>query len=138
MLDIHNYTGFVAAIVLFQIIPGPGTITILSSTARGGIRSGMGAVAGTLAGDTRFKAGAVLGLAAILAARPVLLSSLQWAGIAYLCWTGVQLLLCRNGEGVVGSGEENPRNHFRKAFAICVTNPKAIMFFMAFFPLFLA
>src|SRR5262249_52989928 len=77
------------------------------------------------------------GLAAILAARPVLLSSLQWLGIAYLCWIGVKLLLFRNEQEVVGAGEDSPRNHFRKAFSICLTNPKSIMFFMAFFPLFL-
>src|SRR6516162_1971884 len=137
MFGIQNYGSFVVAIVVFQLIPGPGTIAILGSTARGGIRAGMGAVAGTLMGDLLFMLSAVLGLAAILAARPVLLSSLQWAGIAYLCWIGVKLLLFRNEEEVNGPGAENPRSHFRKAFSICLTNPKAIMFFMAFFPLFL-
>jgi threonine/homoserine/homoserine lactone efflux protein len=137
MCGIQNYGSFVAAIVVFQLIPGPGTIAILGSTARGGIRGGMGAVAGTLAGDLLFMLSAVLGLAAVLAARPVLLSSLQWAGIAYLCWIGVKLLLLRTDEKVSGPGKESPDSHFRKAFSICLTNPKAIMFFMAFFPLFL-
>jgi hypothetical protein len=43
MFGIHNYASFVAAIVAFQIIPGPGTLTILNATARHGVRSGMGA-----------------------------------------------------------------------------------------------
>jgi threonine/homoserine/homoserine lactone efflux protein len=29
------------------------------------------------------------------------------------------------------------RDHFRRAFAVSLTNPKVILFFMAFFPLFL-
>ena len=77
MFGIHNYASFVAAIVAFQIIPGPGTLTILSATARHGPRSGMGAVFGTLTGDLLFMLGAVLGLATVLAARPVILFSLQ-------------------------------------------------------------
>ena len=85
MFGIHNYAGFVAAIVAFQIIPGPGTLAILSSTARYGICSGMGAVFGTLAGDVLFMLSAVLGLAAVLSARPGILSALQWVGIIYLC-----------------------------------------------------
>ncbi|MGO9114111.1 MAG: LysE family translocator [Thermoguttaceae bacterium] len=138
MCGIHNYTSFVAAIVAFQIIPGPGTLTILNATARHGIRSGMAAVLGTLLGDLLFMFGAVLGLAAVLAARPVILSSLQWVGIAYLCWLGLRLL--RAPVADESADAARARNHwasFRQAFAVCLTNPKAIMFFMAFFPLFL-
>ena len=98
----------------------------------------MGAVLGTLAGDFLFMLGAVLGLAAVLASRPLLLSSMQWVGIGYLCWLGLKLL-CRPAqtEGAGAAREQNPWTHFRRAFAVCLTNPKAIMFFMAFFPLFL-
>lgn len=139
MFGIHNYASFVGAIILFQVIPGPGTLFILNATARHGVRSGMGAVFGTLAGDLLFMAGAVLGLAAVLAARPVILSSLQWVGIAYLCWLGLKLLLAPIAEDRGNAVRvENQWTHFRQAFAVCLTNPKAIMFFMAFFPLFLA
>ena len=138
MFGIHNYASFVAAIVTFQLIPGPGTLTILNATARHGVRSGMGAVFGTLTGDLLFMLSAVLGLAAVLEARPVMLLSLQWAGIVYLCWLGLKLL--RTPVSDDSAGEAPVQNHwtcFRQAFAVCLTNPKAIMFFMAFFPLFL-
>jgi len=139
MFGIHNYTGFVLAIIAFQIIPGPGTLAILNATARNGIRSGMGAVFGTLTGDLLFMLGAVLGLAAVLAARPVILSSLQWVGIVYLCWLGLQLLRTPVADADVNAMREPSHwPSFRQAFAVCLTNPKAIVFFMAFFPLFLA
>lgn len=138
MFGIHNYPSFVAAILLFQISPGPGALTILNATARHGVRAGMGAVLGTLAGDFLFMLGAVLGLAAALAARPVILSSLQWLGIIYLCWLGLNLLFrpSASEEPKAAPGSER-WTCFRQAFAVCLTNPKAIMFFMAFFPLFL-
>jgi len=138
MFGIHNYASFVAAIVAFQIVPGPGTLTILNATARHGVRSGMGAVFGTLAGDALFMLGAVVGLAAVLAARPVLLSALQWAGIVYLCWLGLKLL--RTPAANEPEAAPTVQSHwtcFRQAFAVSLTNPKVIIFFMAFFPLFL-
>lgn len=138
MFGIHNYSSFVAAILAFQLIPGPGTLAILNATARHGVRSGMGAVFGTLTGDLVFMFGAVLGLAAILSARPALLSSLQWIGIVYLCWMGLKLLCAPADERT--SKEPEAQNHwrsFRQAFAVSLTNPKVLMFFMVFFPLFL-
>lgn len=138
MFEIHNYAGFVAAIVGFQIVPGPGTLAILNATARHGVRAGMGAVLGTLTGDLLFMLGAVLGLAAALAARPVIFSSLQGAGIVYLGWLGLKLL--RAPVTDEGGNVAQARNYwafFRQALAVCLTNPKAIMFFLAFFPLFL-
>jgi leucine efflux protein len=138
MFGIHNYASFVLAIVAFQLIPGPGTLTILNATGRHGIRSGMGAVLGTLTGDFLFMLGAVLGLAAVLVARPVFWSALQWAGILYLCCLGLKLLLAPAASDEADA--KRAQNHwtsFRQALVVCLTNPKAIVFFMSFFPLFL-
>jgi leucine efflux protein len=139
MFGIEHYGSFVVAIVAFQLVPGPGTLTILNATARYGVRSGMLAVGGTLAGDFLFMLGAVLGLATLLAAHPAVLSSLQWLGIAYLCWLGLKLLgKPSEKEETAPARSTERRRCFRRAFAVCLTNPKAIMFFIAFFPLFLA
>lgn len=138
MFDIENYGSFIMAVIVFQMIPGAGTLTILHASAREGFTGGMKAVFGTLSGDFIYMLAAVLGLAAILAAYPDILAAAQWIGVIYLCWLGLKLLL---------SPQTNPDSHpdagghgwlyFRQAFAVCLTNPKAIMFFMAFFPLFL-
>ncbi len=136
---IQSYASFLGAIVLFQIIPGPGTLAILGATARGGKSAGICAVLGTLSGDLLFMLCAVLGLASVLSARPVVLASLQWIGIVYLCWLGLQLLRAPRAEDGVGLAVvPTKRVYFRNAFFVGLTNPKAIMFFMAFFPLFLS
>jgi threonine/homoserine/homoserine lactone efflux protein len=138
MLEIENYLNFVFAIVVFQLVPGAGTIAILNATARNGRRVGMAAVAGTLVGDFIFMLAAVAGLAAVMRTNPVLFQALQWLGAVYLCWLGIQLLRARieenTGEGVL------PRtswSHFRQACAVSLTNPKVMLFFVSFFPLFL-
>jgi len=138
MFGIQNYASFVAAIVIFQLIPGPGTLAILNATARNGIGAGMGAVVGTLVGDFIFMVAAAAGLAAFLTANPFFFQGLQWFGAGYLCWMGLQLL--RAPIQPIELGEEQGKAgwvYFRQACMVSLTNPKVILFFVAFFPLFM-
>ncbi|MBK9442205.1 MAG: LysE family translocator [Comamonadaceae bacterium] len=138
MFDIQNYGSFIAAILVFQAIPGAGTIAILDATARDGRAAGMASVLGTLAGDFLFMVAAVAGLAAVMQANPMLFQGLQWFGAAYLGWMGLQLILKRADGGLAAqSDSQTSWSYFRRAFAVCLTNPKVILFFVAFFPLFL-
>ena len=138
MFGIQNYTSFACAILLFQAIPGPGTLAILTATARSGIGAGCGAVMGTLLGDFVYMVAAVAGLAAVMNANPLLFRALQWFGVGYLCWIGVQLLRARlAGAGTAPDSRRSGWMYFRQAFAVSLTNPKVVLFFVAFFPLFL-
>jgi threonine/homoserine/homoserine lactone efflux protein len=135
MFEIQNYNGFILAVLLFQLYPGAGTIAILNATARGGVRGGMKAVFGTLTGDFIYMLSAVLGLAAILAAYPSLLNIAQWIGAIYLIWVGFNFIRAQKNR--LKNIENGDWAFYRQALAVSLTNPKAIMFFMAFFPLFL-
>jgi threonine/homoserine/homoserine lactone efflux protein len=138
VFDIQNYISFIAAILVFQLIPGPGTLAILNATARNGVKAGLGAVLGTLLGDFLYMVAAVAGLAAIMQANPLLFNSLQWFGAAYLCWMGVQILRSSlQSTPVKPEPQQSPRVYFRQALAVSLTNPKVMLFFVAFFPLFL-
>jgi leucine efflux protein len=135
MLGIADYGAFCAAIVLFLALPGPGTFALLTSTAYGGLRAGAAATLGVIVGDQVLLWMAVAGLAALLAANPALFQAVQYAGAAYLAWIGLKLLLARPGEASPIRIE--PRRYARQAFLITLLNPKAIVFYMAFFPLFI-
>lgn len=138
MFGIQNYMSFVLAVLVFQLIPGAGTIAILNATARHGVRAGAAAVLGTLCGDAVFMVAAVAGLAAIMQANPLVFRALQWLGAAYLVWMGVQLLRVRVAATPQSSApHRSTALHFRQAFAVSLTNPKVILFFVSFFPLFL-
>jgi threonine/homoserine/homoserine lactone efflux protein len=138
MFDIQNYASFVAAILIFQLAPGPGMLAILDATARHGVGGGFAAVGGTLLGDFAYMVGAVLGLAAVMNAYPLAFAALQWFGVGYLCWLGLQLLRSPivTTDGPVEL-QRNGRHYFRQACLVSLANPKVILFFMAFFPLFL-
>lgn len=139
MFQIQNYGSFIIAVIAFQIFPGAGTITILNATARKGVGGGMKSVFGTLSGDFIYMLSAVLGLAAVLSAYPTILKGAQWIGVTYLCWMGLKLLWSseKNEPADIYPKKENWA-YFRQGIAVSLTNPKTIMFFMAFFPLFLS
>jgi threonine/homoserine/homoserine lactone efflux protein len=135
MLGIADYDAFCAAILLFLALPGPGTFALLTSTGKGGFRAGAAATAGLIAGDQVLLWLAVAGVAALLAAHPALFQAVQSLGAAYLVWIGLRLVFARPGQA--GPIAIQPRHYARQAFLITLLNPKAIVFYMAFFPLFI-
>ncbi|MCW5609551.1 MAG: LysE family transporter [Rubrivivax sp.] len=135
MLGIADYGAFCAAILLFLALPGPGTFALLTSTGKGGFRAGAAATAGLIAGDQVLLWLAVAGVAALLAAHPALFQAVQYLGAAYLVWIGLRLVFAKPGQA--GPITIQPRHFARQAFLITLLNPKAIVFYMAFFPLFI-
>jgi leucine efflux protein len=84
MLGIIDYWAFVVAVLVFLALPGPGTFALLTSTGKGGFRAGAAATFGLIVGDQVLLWLAVLGVAAVLHAHPLLFKALQYAGAAYL------------------------------------------------------
>ena len=138
MFDIHNYSSFIMAILVFQALPGAGTVIILNAAARDGVLTGAHAVLGTLTGDFLYMLAAVLGLAAVFSAYPGILQGLQWMGVAYISLVGLQQIFTSK---TVGSSKKSERSenlsYFRQGMIVSLTNPKVMLFFMAFFPLYL-
>ena len=134
MLGIADYGAFVVAIIIFLAIPGPGNLALITSTSKGGIVGGLAATLGVIAGDQVLMWMAVAGVAALLSAYPTAFNAVQWVGAAYLAWLGFRMLVAKAGDNPVLNIQ--PRHYFKQAVMITLLNPKAIVFYMAFFPLF--
>ena len=135
MFGIADYGAFVATFIILLCIPGPGNLAIITSTTKGGLRGGLAAVLGLMAGDQVLMWMAVAGVAAVLAAYPAAFRVVQWLGAAYLAWLGWRMLMAKPGATSVI--HIKPYHYFRQALTITVLNPKAIVFYMAFPPLFI-
>jgi len=135
MFGITDYAAFVVAFWLFLMVPGPGNLVIAAGTTQGGMRGGMAATLGVMAGDQILIWCALGGVAALLHAYPAAFKALQWTGAVYLAWLGIRMWRMRQG-GDAAAMPASPR-HFRQGLLITLLNPKAIVFYVAFLPLFI-
>jgi threonine/homoserine/homoserine lactone efflux protein len=135
MFGITNYSAFVIAFTLLLLLPGPGNLALITSAGKGGLRGGVASVFGLLLGDQILLWLTVAGVAALLAANPIVFHVLQWLGAAYLAWLGFKMLTAKAGDKPLLN--INAGHYFRQTMVITLFNPKAIMFYVAFFPQFI-
>lgn len=134
MFGVADYGAFVATVVIFLLIPGPGNLALITSTSKGGVRGGLAATLGVILGDQVLMWAAVAGVAALLIAYPTAFNLLQWCGAVYLAFLGIRMLAAEPGAAPVLNIKAG--HYLRQAMVITLLNPKAIMFYLAFFPLF--
>ena len=134
MFGVADYWAFVLAVIVFLAIPGVGNLAIITSTGKGGITGGLAATLGVIVADQILMWLAVAGVAALLTANPALFGLVQYAGALYLAWIGIRMMRAKPGDAPVL--DMKPHHFFRQAMLITLLNPKAIVFYMAFFPLF--
>jgi threonine/homoserine/homoserine lactone efflux protein len=136
-MGIENVWTFALAVLVFLALPGPGTFALLTATGKAGIRGGYVALTGLLLDDQVLMWLAAAGVAALLKANPLVFQAVQYAGAAYLVWIGIGLLRQKDDGDAPGMIRLQPGHFFRQGLLITLLNPKAIVFYMAFFPLFI-
>jgi len=143
LVDLPTY---LLGTLIIVLLPGPNSLYVLGAAARLGIAGGYRAACGVFVGDAVLMVLAAGGVASLLRAYPAAFVIFKWAGAAYLAWIGVNLLHgalrawqasgadvatgAATARAELGASSERP---FRRALVISLLNPKAILFFMAFF-----
>ncbi|MEN3295459.1 MAG: leucine efflux protein [Burkholderiales bacterium] len=135
-IGITDVWQLIVATMVFLMLPGPGTFCVLTCTGQRGLRGGFMSLAGLILGDLVLMFLAAIGVAALLQANPMLFKGMQYLGAAYLAYLGFRLLTAKGGEGGAVVPFSNAAD-FRRGFLVTLINPKAIVFYMAFFPLFI-
>lgn len=147
MLGVVDLPTYLVGLLLIVLMPGPNSIYVFSSAARGGVRAGYRAMLGAWTGDTALMFLSAVGVSSLLRATPALFTAVKLAGALYLTWLAFGML--RSARALwrtradralatpaepAPSGEARPReNTYRRAVVISLMNPKALLFFMAFF-----
>jgi threonine/homoserine/homoserine lactone efflux protein len=96
---------FAAVAALVILLPGPDLVLVTRSVLAGGRRSGLLTALGIATGSATWALAAAVGLAALLAAAPDVLSLVRWLGAGYLAWLGMRSLLGR-AQGLSDTGAE--------------------------------
>ncbi|MFG3680278.1 LysE family translocator [Micromonospora chalcea] len=136
-LSAATLAGYLAAIVVLMLTPGPDMMFVLANATRYGVRAGAVAALGVAAGDAVHVAAVVAGLATVIAASPVLFNAIRWAGAAYLIVLGVRALRGTGRTGPAAGGPDGGAGRaFRRGLLTNLLNPKMILFSVAFLPQF--
>lgn len=136
-LDLQLLPAFLAAALALNLTPGADMLFVTAQSLSGGRGAGLAAALGVGTGAVVHAGLAALGLAVLVAAEPLALEIIRYAGAAYLIWIAVQMI--RTPPQLSGSAAA-PRVSLVRAYAQGLTtnllNPKVIVFVLAFLPQF--
>jgi len=141
-MDFHYWAIFVTTVIGVSIIPGPSTLIAFSHGASfGWLRSLHTALGNGVASITQAIA-ASAGLGIVITSSATLFMAIKYAGAIYLIYVGIQMWRSAAHRVSLGSNKVAKQNKagklFISGFTVAVSNPKAIAFFTALFPQFLA
>lgn len=144
MPDTAQLLTFIAAGLLLNLTPGPDVFFILTNALRSGVRAGLVAALGIMAGCCVHIVAAAVGLSALVAASATAFTVLKWVGAVYLVWVGITMIFTRtkpDAPGLMSGVGAVPGSLwavFRRGFWTNAVNPKVALFFLAFVPQFIA
>ncbi|WP_420557789.1 LysE family translocator [Roseovarius sp.] len=135
-MSIETYLIYLGVLAAFFLTP-PDTsqLLIISNSLRHGLRRSLATVAGDLSANAVQMTLAAFGLTAVIAANADALWVVKWAGVAYLVWIGLRLMLTRGASEAPGAVAKGWL--FRQGFVTSSANPYAVVFFGALFPQFI-
>lgn len=137
-MSLEAWLLYLLAAIGLSLSPGPNSLLALTHGALYGPRRALYTVFGGALGFFVLIGLSMFGIGALIAATPVALTALKWAGGAYLAWLGVQVWRAPP-VGLDAAARAVPRSGalmFRQGALCAVTNPKGLLFFAAFLPQF--
>ena len=134
MIETVTLLAFIPAAMALNFTPGADMMFCFGQGLRSGARPAMAASAGVSAGLMIHVLLAGLGLGAAVATLPWLFDVIRWMGVAYLLYLAWGAI--RNGAVSADAPDKPTRWAFRDGMLVNLTNPKVILFVLAFIPQF--
>lgn len=139
-MDVNTWWLYLAACAGLSLTPGPNGLLALTHGAMHGVRRTTATILGGALGFTAVIALSLFGIGALLAASAGLLFWLKLAGGAYLVYLGISVWRSPPiavASSASGARPAHPAGLFAQGLLAATTNPKGILFFVAFLPQFL-
>jgi len=134
---------YVTTIFVVILIPGPLSLFMVSNSLTYGIKKTAPAFIGGALASSLYLIASATGLGALLIASEGLFTILKTVGAIYLIYLGVTTWIgAKNAKGLNIKASEhrtvNNKSMFSKAFFLGASNPKDLLFFIAFLPQFIS
>lgn len=136
-MNTHTLLLFSATVVPLVCTPGPDILFVSSQAISAGRWAGLRATAGVLLGYLGHSLMVSFGLAAVIAASPILFATIRWAGIGYLVFLAYKLIRSALKRGGIEVSHKAVSNQLQKGFLTSLLNPKGMLIYIAIFPQFM-
>jgi len=123
---------FALASFVLSVIPGPSVLVVTGHSIAHGWRAALWCIAGELLGGVCLMLASLLGVGAVVAASPLAFVALKWFGAGVLLYLGVKALWAAVFP-VQSVDAEVRHGQFAAGFWTAVSNPKSLVFYLAFF-----
>jgi threonine/homoserine/homoserine lactone efflux protein len=137
-MTLSTYLLYVAAVVLLIVTPGPTMLMCMTNSLNHGPARAMTSVAGAVTAVLCVMLLSAMGMGALLATSETAFTAAKVIGAAYLIWLGIKTVRSNSVISLDGAPQAaSGRSFYLQGFLVGASNPKAILFFAAFFPQFL-
>lgn len=137
MTSFDTSLSFFGVAILLGLAPGPDNVFVLMQSALRGRRAGLWVVLGLCTGLIVHTLAVAVGLAAVFAASARAFTVLKTVGAVYLVWLAWQAFTAPVDNGTDGTPPDlGGRAMFGRGVLMNLTNPKVVIFFLAFLPQF--
>lgn len=139
-MTLETWLLYAAAVLVLTVTPGPSVLMCVTSGVNDGAKRTLFAALGSITSVVGIMACSAIGVGAVLAASEMLFSAIKWFGVAYLFYLGVSSLHSKASSFSVEDAKSSQAKIgalYLKGLLVGVSNPKALLFFTAFFPQFL-
>ncbi|MDO9299669.1 LysE family translocator [Bradyrhizobium sp.] len=140
-MSLTSYSLYLAAVAVLVLSPGPTMLACMTTALNDGKSNALAAAVGSISAALGVMTLSALGLGALLAASELAFTVVKVIGAIYLIWLGIRTF-CGSAAAIriKGAATDSRRrlgSHYVRGFLVGSSNPKAILFFTAFFPQFL-
>lgn len=137
-MTIEIWAVYAATVLVFMSTPGPSHILMLSNSIQNGFSRSTATAAGDLTANFLQMIAASVGLVSLIQNSQQWFLLVKWAGVAYLAYLGVKLLVKKASTHPGSTGETRSISSlYWQGFITSAANPKAVIFFAALFPQFI-
>ncbi len=136
----ESYLVFVAVTGAICLTPGPAALLVVAQGISNGWRRSYWSIAGIAVANSVYFALSATGVAALIVASSALFSAIKWCGVAYLFYLGISAVRSRSSAVTISQDPKQAVRGMRafwQAFAVELSNPKALLYFVALLPQFI-
>lgn len=138
-MNLTLWISFIGTVLIIGITPGPSVLLATANSMNYGTKKTIGTILGDLSANTLQIILSAFGLATIIISSGEVFSFIKWIGVGYLIYMGVMKIISKPkiGDFEKINKEKSFLKLYSEGFFMSASNPKAIIFFAALFPLFI-